>query len=602
MEMNFLQEAALYLGAVVVSVTLFKRLGLGSVLGYLAAGMLIGPDGLNLVGDVDAVMHFGELGVHFLLFVVGLELQPRRLWQMRQRVFGVGGAQMAATAVLLAGIGAACGVGWQTSLLVGLGLSLSSTAFALQLLGERNALGRPHGQAAFAVLLFQDLATIVLLASLPLLGQEFPSHAQAGSMVVTFGKTLGVMALLVASQIVLRPALKFVAAQRVHELFTAASLLVVIVFAQVVDAIGLSMALGAFLAGMLFADSEYRHALEADIEPFKGLLLGLFFMAVGMSVQLNLLLERPLVIAALVGGLLVVKGGVLYVIGRRLFGRGEQAARFALTIGQGGEFAFVLFSQAVARGNLSQSLADLLIAAVTLSMAATPILLFAYERLLVRRPHREAKTRPFEVPPEADPSVIIAGFGRMGQIVGRMLKAMGLSFTALDTNPEHIDFITRFGNKVFYADATRVDLLRAAKADKAKVFVLCISDIDKSLRCARAVMANFPNLTIVARARNRDHAYRLMNIGVEHVIRETFFSSLVLTKHVLNGIGLTFSESQAAIERFQEHDESLMASTYKVYEDEAKLVALSKQARRELRSLFEDDAKQAAEAGSDPSS
>lgn len=594
--MTFLQQAALYLTATVVAVSLFKSLGLGSVLGYMAAGLVIGPSGLDMAGDVESVMHFGELGVHFLLFILGLELQLSRLWEMRRQVFGLGGAQVALTAVLLGGIGLALGLGAREAVVVGLALSLSSTAFALQLLGERAQLASPHGRAAFAVLLFQDLAVIALLAALPLLTGEL--DPRASTWLPTLGKTLGTLAAIVASRHVLRPALQFIAAQHMHELFTAASLLVVIAISQAVEAIGLSMAFGAFLAGMLFADSKYRHALEADIEPFKGLLLGLFFMGVGMSVNLGVVQAQPLVVCSLVMGLLLAKGAVLYALGRRSFAQASDAWRLAITIGQGGEFAFVIFGQAVSRQILRQSLADLMVAVVTFSMVATPLVLAAFERFVVPRLKGAARApRAFDVSPEEDTPVVIAGFGRVGQVVGRILRAMNISFTALDINPEHIDFIQRFGNKVFYGDAGRVDVLRAARTEQAKIFVIAIGNVEASLRCAETLRRNFPHLTLLARARNRNHAYRLKQAGVDHVIRETFHSSLELTGKVLASMGLSFSESRAAIERFEEHDEALMERTAKFFDDQDRMVAAAHVARAELQSLFEGDARGEPEPG-----
>ena len=594
--MTFLQQAALYLTATVVAVSLFKSLGLGSVLGYMAAGLVIGPSVLDMAGDVEAVMHFGELGVHFLLFILGLELQLSRLWDMRRQVFGLGGAQVVLTTLLLAGVATFFGLCAREAVVVGLAMSLSSTAFALQLLGERNQLASPHGRASFAVLLFQDLAVIALLASLPLLtGSVDP---RASTWLPTLGKTLATLAAIVASRHLLRPALQFIAAQHMHELFTAASLLVVIAISQAVEAIGLSMAFGAFLAGMLFADSKYRHALEADIEPFKGLLLGLFFMGVGMSVNLGVVRAQPLEVVGLVVGLLLVKGGVLFVLGRRSFAQASDAWRLALTIGQGGEFAFVIFGQAVSRQILRQELAELMVAVVTFSMVATPLVLAVFERFVAPRLGASLRApRAFDVTPEEDTPVIIAGFGRVGQMVGRILRAMNISFTALDINPEHIDFIQRFGAKVFYGDAGRVDVLRAARADKAKTFVLAIGNVEASLRCAQTLRDNFPHLNIVARARNRNHAYRLMQAGVDEVIRETFHSSLTLTGKVLASMGLSFSESQAAIERFEEHDEALMTRTAMFFDDQDRMMAAANEARDELQSLFEGDARGEPEPG-----
>lgn len=586
--MNSINQAIIFLTATLIAVPLFSRIGLGSVLGSLCAGMIVGPHGLDLVGEVEAVLELGEWGVVFLLFILGLELQPARLWGMRRQVFGLGGAQVGITTLALASIAYSMGLPTGEALLVGLALSLSSTAFALQLLGERNELTASHGRAAFGILLFQDLAVIMLLAALPLMTGDRHLGADQPFILSTL-KVVGTLAAVVSSKWLLRPLLRLVAAQQPHTLFTAASLLVVIGIAQLVQAVGLSLALGAFLAGMLFADSEYRHALEADIDPFKGLLLGLFFMAVGMSVNLAQVVAQPLLTCALVLGIVAVKGTVLYIVGRVLLPERRAALPLALCISQGGEFAFVIFGQAVGQGVMTSQRQELLIAAVTLTMVTTPILFFLYERFGKRRGNTAKPAHEKEIFPTDDPAVIIAGFGRMGQIVGRILRGMQVPFTALDNNADRIDFITQFGAKVFYGDASRVELLRAARTDKAQIFVLGISNVDLSLRCAQTVKTHFPHLRIVARARDRQHAYKLKELGVEHVIRETFHSSLSLAAVVLDGIGLPFSDSQAAIARFEDHDEALMASTQNFHDDKEALISMAKSASRELEQLFEQD-------------
>jgi monovalent cation:proton antiporter-2 (CPA2) family protein len=585
--MTLLQEAIIYLAAAVVAVPIFKKLGLGAVLGYLVAGLVIGPHGLGLIGDVEAVLHFSELGVTLLLFLIGLELQPARLWQMRRLVFGLGGAQLLLTTAAIGGILVALGQTPSMAILIGVGLSLSSTASALQLLAEKNQLADRHGRAAFGILLMQDLAVIPLMSVLPVLaGTETPETSNMGLRALSVVLVLGGVA---ASKFLLRPLLRIIASVHTHELFCAVSLLVVVGISELVGSVGLSMGLGAFLAGMLFADSEYRHALEADIEPFKGLLLGLFFMAVGMSVNLDLIVEQPLMLVAAVVSLVVVKALVLYTIGRPVLKGGDSAVYLGMTLSQGGEFAFVIFSLALSLQLMETSVYDFLLATVTLSMAVTPVLFWAYERFIRPRARQRRVKRPVDVAPEEDTPVIIAGFGRVGQVIGRVLRARHIPFTALDTNPEHIDFIKKYGNKVFYGDASRLDILRAARADKAQVFVLAISDEERSLRCAAAVQANFPHLLIVARARNRKHAYRLMSLGITHVMRETLHSSLKMTVDVLKGVGLTYSESKSSIERFLEHDDGLMKDTAGFYTDEKRVMRAAKEARRELQRLFEDE-------------
>lgn len=581
-------EAIIYLAAAVVAVPVFKKLGLGAVLGYLVAGLVIGPGGLGLIGDVEAVLHFSELGVTLLLFLIGLELQPARLWQMRRLVFGLGAAQMTLTAMAIGGVLYFFEQPPQMALLVGLGLSLSSTASSLQLLAEKNQLTDRHGRAAFGILLLQDLAVIPLMASLPLLAGT--GDTDTGSVGTTALHVGGVLLGVVASKFLLRPVLRFVASVQTHELFCAVSLLVVLGIAEAVSSVGLSAGLGAFLAGMLFADSEYRHALEADIEPFKGLLLGLFFMAVGMSVNLELIAQQPLQVVAAVIGLVAIKAVVLFGIGRPVLKSRDSALYLGVVLSQGGEFAFVIFSLATNLGLMERNLYDFLLATVTLSMAVTPVLFFVYERFVRPRAKKRKVKRPVDVAPEEDTPVIIAGFGRVGQIIGRVLRARHIPFTALDTNPEHIDFIKKYGNKVFYGDASRLDILRAARADRAQVFVLAISEMERSLRCAQAVQTHFPHLRIVARARNREHAHRLMQLGIKHVIRETLFSSLKMTVEVLGGVGLTYSDSKASIERFVEYDDSLMRDTTDFHTDEKRVMQATKKSRQELQRLFEEEA------------
>ncbi|QSQ22200.1 cation:proton antiporter [Pyxidicoccus parkwayensis] len=586
--MSFLHQALVFLGAAVVAVPLFKRLGLGSVLGYLTAGAVIGPWGAKLVTDVENILHVSELGVVLLLFVIGLELRPSRLWELRRSVFGMGGAQVLLTGVLLGGIGMALGMTPGAAIIAGFGLSLSSTAFALQLLAERNQLTTGYGRLAFGILLFQDLAVIPLLALLPMLGTSPTASTEPGWL--TGLKVIGVLvAVVVAGRYLMRPVFRAVASFHSQELFTATALLVVVGTASLVSAVGLSMALGAFLAGVLLAESEYRHELEADIEPFKGLLLGLFFIAVGMSVSLGLIVEKPLLVAGLVLALVVLKGAVLYGLGRFSLKQDEPALSLGVVISQGGEFAFVLFALAVSFRVMDRALADLLVVVVGLSMATTPLLYAAHERWIRPRFQKKAEAREYDVAPEEDNPVIIAGFGRVGQMVGRLLRVKRISFTAIDASPEHIDFMKRFGSKVFYGDASRLDLLRAARADKAKVFVLAIDDIEASVRTAEAVKEHFPHLTIYARARNRVHAYRLLDMGIRNVMRETFAGSLEMGQDVLMAMGLTYSESHRALERLRDHDEELMREAAKFHKDEAKLVELAARGRKELESLFEQD-------------
>ncbi len=582
-----IREALLFLAVVVVAVPLFKRLGLGSVLGYLVAGVLIGPHGLKLIPDVEETGNLAEVGVVLLLFLIGLELQPRRLWELRTRVFGVGGAQVALSGAVLALGALVLGLSWQAALVAGLGLSLSSTAFALQLLGERNQLATAMGQTAFGILLFQDLAVIPLLAVLPLLG---PGGGRMDTSWVPLAKAAGLIVLVVlVGRTLLRPAFRLVASARSQEVFTASALLAALGTAVLTSAVGLSPALGAFMAGVLLADSEYRHELEADIEPFRGLLMGLFFVSVGMSVALELLLHRPLVVGGLVLGMSALKILTIGPLGRRVLGAWPPAWELGVMLGQGGEFAFVLFGLAVTYGILTGPLRDILVLVVSLSMALTPLLILAYDRLLAPRLRRR-DDRPYDRAVEQETPVIIAGFGRFGQIVGRVLRARGIPFTAMDADPAQIDFLKRFGNKVFYGDASRLDLLRAAGADKAQVFVLAIDEVQASVRTAREVQEHFPHLVIFARARNRAHAYQLLELGITHVMRETFLSSLEVSGDVLQELGYSYSEARSTLDRFREHDERILQESFQYQRDEKKLLEIAERSRRELESLFTRDA------------
>ena len=582
-----IREALLFLAVVVIAVPLFKRIGLGSVLGYLVAGVLIGPHGFRLIPGVEEVGHLAETGVVLLLFLIGLELQPERLWELRTRVFGVGAAQVLLSGAVLTLTALVLGLSWQAALVAGFGLSLSSTAFALQLLGERNQLATPMGQTAFGILLFQDLAVIPLLAVLPLLGT---GGGRMDTSWVSLAKAAGLVILVVlVGRTLLRPAFRLVASARSQEVFTASALLAALGTAVLTSAVGLSPELGAFMAGVLLADSAYRHELEADIEPFRGLLMGLFFVSVGMSVAFELLLQRPLLIAGLVLGTSALKVLTIGGLGRRILSAWRPAWELGVILGQGGEFAFVLFGLAVSYGIFPAPLRDTLVLVVGLSMALTPLLTLAHDRLLAPR-LRTRDDRPYDRGVEQDAPVIIAGFGRFGQVVARVLRARGIPFTAMDADPAQIDFLKRFGNQVFYGDASRLDLLRAARADKAQVFVLAIDDVQSSIRTAREVQEHFPHLVIFARARNRAHAYQLLELGITHVIRETFLSSLELTGDILQELGFSYSEARSTLDRFREHDERMLKESFQYQRDEKKLIEIAERSRRELESLFTRDA------------
>ncbi|AKF07231.1 monovalent cation:proton antiporter-2 (CPA2) family protein [Sandaracinus amylolyticus] len=579
---------AVFLAAAVVAVPVFKRLGLGSVLGYLVGGAIIGPSGLGLVEDVQSTLHFAEFGVVLLLFIIGLELQPARLWRMRGAVFGLGGAQVLATAAIVGGIAIALGLDWRAALVAGFALAMSSTAFATQMLGEKHELSTPHGRAAFGVLLFQDVAAIPLLAIVPMLGA---APTDSGSPWMRFGLAAGVIvALVIGGRMLLRPMFRLIAQARSHELSVASALLVVVATAILMEHVGLSMALGAFIAGVLLADSEYRHELEANIEPFKGLLLGLFFMAVGMSANLGVLLAHPLLIVGLALALVAAKFAVLVILARLTGHSTESSASLGVAISQGGEFAFVIFGVATQSSVLRGDVVEILVVVVTISMAVTPLLFLARDRVQ-QRLERASEQRAFDEIDGDESQVIIAGFGRFGQIVGRVLRLRRIPFTALDVSPEHVDFLRRFGNKIHYGDASRLDLLRAAKAESAKVLVLAIDDVEASMRTLHLVKEHFPHLKVVARARNRQHAYALLGVGVDTVIRETFAGSVEAAQRTLEELGLAHSDAKRAVRRFAEYDERMVREMFVHREDEKKLIESAKLYGKELERIFDDDAR-----------
>jgi monovalent cation:proton antiporter-2 (CPA2) family protein len=582
-----LAQTAIILAAAVVAVSLFRFLRLSSILGYLAAGLAIGPWGLNLIGEVGRILQVSQFGIVLLLFIIGLELQPTRLWVMRRVVFGLGAAQVLLCAALLGLAAWALGAAPTAAGIIGFGLSLTSTPLVLQVLAERGQLKTQQGRAAFGILLFQDLAVLPVLAVLPLLSPL--AHARAtGAWWVPLLKLVAVIAVVIGGgRLLLRPALRVVARVRVVEVFTAAALLTVILTALLANLVGLSMALGAFLAGVLLADSEFRHELEADLEPFKGLLLGLFFVAVGMTANLGVFRSEPLTLLALTAGFLVIKVLAVTALARAAHLRPDASWRLGFALPAGGEFAFVLFTLAASQHILDTRIADLLVLAVTLSMMLGPLLQLAHEALSKR--WHSAPARPFDAIEEHDIPVIIAGFGRFGQIVARVLRVKGLPFTALDSSQTHVDFVRRFGNKVYYGDASRLDLLRAAGAESARILVLAIDDVDASIRTAILAHEQFPRLKVFARARNRQHAFALRDAGVTSLIRETYGSSLEMATAVLEALGETPAAAREAVRRFRQHDEATLDAQYRVKEDEEKFLATSRAAAQQLEKLFEAD-------------
>lgn len=583
--MSLLQESIVYLLAAIIMVPISRRLGLGSVLGYLAAGIIIGPFGAKLIQDPEHILHFAELGVVFLLFIVGLELQPSRLWVLRKMVFGLGSAQVILSAAAITAIAWLLGQPGDSALIIGLILALSSTAFVLQMLAEKKQLTTSHGRAAFSILLFQDLAAIPLIAILPMLGASAGggiNASQAGVMLLTIG------GLIFAGRFLLRPVLQVAAGSKIPEIFTATALLVVIGAALIMQFAGMSMVLGAFIAGMMLADSEYRHQLEADLAAFKGLLLGLFFIAVGMSVNIGLLLESPARIVIIVALLMLTKAAILVPIARK-FGICDSHSSWSLAaaMSQGGEFAFVLFGIAARDRLLPAGLIDELILAVAVSMLLTPFAYLAAEHF--------GNKMSVDDEPEYDEmegshnEVIIAGFGRVGQIVARLLRVADRPFTALEIDSSQVDVVRRYGNTVHYGDASRLDILRAAGAEHAKIFVLAIDDIEASMRTAEAVVREFPHLNIIARARNRRHAYNLMDLGIEHIFRETLQSSLAMSETVLGSLGLSDADTKRLTSSFRERDERLLLEQHAIHHSEEQLIQSAKDTAEELDSLLRDD-------------
>ncbi len=592
MDGSWLTDALVYLGAAVLAVPLARLLGLGSIIGYLGAGILIGPWGLRFVTGPQAMLNFAEFGVVLMLFVVGMELEPKRLWALRKPIFGWGSAQLFGSVALLAGAALLAGLDARLALVAAFGLALSSTAIGLGVLGERNLLATTSGQSVLSVSLLQDVAAIPILALLPLLAT---TGMHAGNGWLGAAKAFGVIAAIIfGGRLLLRPALRWIARSETPEIFTAASLLLVVATAALMQAVGLSMALGAFLAGVLLAESEYRRELETDIEPFKSLLLGLFFIAVGMSIDFAVIAAQPLVIAAVVLGFLLLKGALLWLLARAMAIPRPERPVFVILLAQGGEFGFVVFQAAAQAGIIDAPVSSLLVAAVAISMLLTPLLLVAADRWWIARldrPKSSALLEELSEPQSA--AVIIAGSGRYGQIVGRMLDANGIAPTVLDHDAEVIEALRKFGWRVFYGDATRLDLMRTAGADKARVLVLAIDDVDKSLEVATLTRENFPHLTIVARARNVQHYYRLYELGVRLIERETLDSALMSARSTLELLGWDVAPAQALAQRFRQFNIEQLVAMAPHFRDEARVIAAAKQGRQQLEQLFALEREQA---------
>ena len=585
----WLQASLVYLGAAVLAVPLARLLGLGSIIGYLAAGIAIGPFGLRFVTDPTAMLHFAEFGVVLMLFLVGLELEPRRLWALRRPIFGWGSVQLFGSAALIGAIGfaaAGAGIDWRLAVVAGLGLGMSSTAIGLGVLAERNLMGTSAGSGVLSVALLQDIAAIPILAVVPLL--VIGGAAGDGSGWLGAAKAFAVIAAIVlGGRLLLRPALRWIARSDTPEIFTAAALLLVVATAALMQSVGLSMALGAFLAGVLLAESEYRRELETDLEPFKGLLLGLFFIAVGMSIDFAAVLHQRLLVAGIVAGFLIVKIVVLVLMARSMPLPLQERPVFVILLAQGGEFGFVVFQTAQGAGVIDAAASSLLVAAVALSMLLTPLLLVATDRYIAPRlAARRSGPQIDEINEDQHAPIVICGFGRYGQIVARLINANGLSATVLDNNAEQVGAVRRFGWPAFYGDATRLDLLRTAGAGHARVIVVAIDDVDQSLAVVDIAQQHFAQATIVARARNATHWYGLHQRGVLHIERETLDSALMSGRSVLELMGIDAHAARNQALRFRKHSIEVMVQMAPHRGDEKRIIAMAKEGRAQLEEVW----------------
>jgi glutathione-regulated potassium-efflux system protein KefB len=601
--MPILVQVTIFLGAAILLVPLGRRYGLATVLGYLLTGVVLGPSGFNVAGNTEAVMHFAEYGVVMLLFIIGLELQPSRLWALRRPIFIMGGLQVLVTGVILMFavwqlasmtstplFGITLQSQLSTSFIIGFGFALSSTAFVLQLLSEKHQLASAHGRDAFAILLFQDIAVIPILAILPLFHHTGLQPTGQGVDYVYFAKVIGVfIGLVLASRSIVRPLFRLIVSSGANELLTAVALFFIFGVALLMDQLHISMALGAFLTGVLLADSEYRHEIEASIQPFKGLLLGLFFMSVGMSTNLRLILAEPLLVVGGAVGLMVAKFLILFGIARMMGNRMPTSARLGIALAQGGEFAFVVFNTAVTQKILPIQLAEPLILIVTLSMAMTPLAFFILEKYLEPIFTRQQPEPEFDEIPNHEHRVIIAGFGRIGQIVGRILRMHHIEFTAIENDARQVDFVRKFGNAVYYGNPNNPELLRAAGIANAQLFILALDDIDQSVITAEYLSRTYPKLKIIARARDRFHYYRLREAGVQLIWRETYLSSLGMARASLLALGFDQSSADESIDVFNDYDEALLERQQAVYDDDVKIIESARAAMIELEGLFDSD-------------
>ncbi|WP_111885622.1 MULTISPECIES: monovalent cation:proton antiporter-2 (CPA2) family protein [unclassified Acinetobacter] len=585
--MSLLLQITIFLGASLLLVPLLKRFGIATVLGYLFTGILLGPDVFNIASDPQAIQDLAEFGVILLMFLIGLELRPQRLWSMRSSIFGMGSLQVGLTGLVLAlGSFFALQQGIAASIVIGFALALSSTAFVLQMLSEKQQLNTTYGQQSFSILLFQDMAAIPLIAVIPLLAGTESSHhgiAYFAAIIATFS------GLFLFSRYLMRPFFRFVAKSGAHELITAVGLFIVLGVVVLMDVLGISTTLGAFLTGVLLADSEFRHELEASIAPFKGLLLGLFFMTVGMTTELSLFVEMPWFIIGGALALMLIKMASLTAIARYLKNSWRNSILLATCLAQGGEFAFVVFSVAKSENVVQQAILEPLTLIVTLSMVLTPMLYWLIQSQILPRFNPKTIPEYDDIPDEHNP-VIIAGFGRFGQIIARVAHLQHLSFTAIDSNLDKVDFVRNYGGHLYYGDATQPDILRAAGIEHAKVFVLAIDDIEDSMNVARHIRLNYPQLKLLVRARDRHQVHLLRDLGIEHIWRETYLSSLGMAYHMLCDLGISDEDAYKSIELFRDYDEKLLTQQQQIYTDEQKIYETHRNALAELEHLFESDA------------
>ncbi|MCL6244481.1 MULTISPECIES: monovalent cation:proton antiporter-2 (CPA2) family protein [Acinetobacter] len=585
--MSLLLQITIFLGASLLLVPLLKRFGIATVLGYLFTGILLGPDVFNIASDPQAIQDLAEFGVILLMFLIGLELRPQRLWSMRSSIFGMGSLQVGLTGLVLAlGSFFALQQGIAASIVIGFALALSSTAFVLQMLSEKQQLNTTYGQQSFSILLFQDMAAIPLIAVIPLLAGTESSHhgiAYFAAIIATFS------GLFLFSRYLMRPFFRFVAKSGAHELITAVGLFIVLGVVVLMDVLGISTTLGAFLTGVLLADSEFRHELEASIAPFKGLLLGLFFMTVGMTTELSLFVEMPWFIIGGALALLLIKMASVTAIARYLKNSWRNSILLATCLAQGGEFAFVVFSVAKSENVVQQAILEPLTLIVTLSMVLTPMLYWLIQSQILPRFNPKTIPEYDDIPDEHNP-VIIAGFGRFGQIIARVAHLQHLSFTAIDSNLDKVDFVRNYGGHLYYGDATQPDILRAAGIEHAKVFVLAIDDIEDSMNVARHIRLNYPQLKLLVRARDRHQVHLLRDLGIEHIWRETYLSSLGMAYHMLCDLGISDEDAYKSIELFRDYDEKLLTQQQQIYTDEQKIYETHRNALAELEHLFESDA------------